>query len=71
MTDDEAVAHAMAATEETRREQRAFVVLMMAEAERAHAAAKFQDMGYEDCETCRQARLRKAFRPSVSELVSG
>jgi hypothetical protein len=29
--------------------------------ERVKWRAKFEDMGYEDCETCRQARLRAAF----------
>ena len=37
------------------------VAAVLEEGERAKAAAMFEDMGYEDCDVCRQSRLRASF----------
>jgi len=39
-----------------------YILTQLAEYEREKARAKLVDMGYEDCDVCRQARLRQAFR---------
>jgi len=53
-----------AALERLPEPDRTFAIEQIEEGERASARAKFEDMGYEGCPVCKQARLRDAWVPS-------